>query len=119
MAAGDTTVYSKYRLALFYADGGATLSNTPVDLSTETLKMMILDNTFVPDTTGSTTQEHTDDVSADEVTTGGTEYTGPITLASVTVAEAAGTVTLDAADIVVGIDASGFTDARYVVFYHD
>ena len=119
MAAGDITVYSKYRKALLDGDAGGLLSNTPADLDSDTLKVMLLTTAFTPDTTGSSAQEHIDDVSSDQVSTGGTEYTGPVTLAGATVVESSGVVTFDATDITVGIDASGFTDAGYLVLYVD
>lgn len=116
MAAGDITTYQKWIQA--QADA-ITLSSTPVDFDTDTIKVIVLDNTFVPDTTASTIQEHLDDVSAKEVTTG-TAYTGPITLVGKAVTLSAGVVTFDATDISIAADVGGgFTDARYIVLYKD
>lgn len=117
MAVGDITPYQKWSKA--QADS-SSLSSMPVDFDTDTLKVIILDDTFVPDTTASTIQEHLDDVSADEVITTGTVYTGPVTLAGKTVALAAGVVTFDATDIALAADVGGgFTNGRYIVFYKD
>lgn len=118
MASGDLTLYTKHILSLFDGDGGGALSNTPVDLNTDAIKLVLLKNSFSPDTTGSTVQEHFDDISSAEVGIA-TAYTGPITLQTVTVTESGGVITFDAEDITVGIDASGFSDARYFAIYHD
>lgn len=116
MASGDITFYNKYRLA---SQDLSTLSSMPVDLDTDTIKMILLDNTHTVDTGDSTVDEHLDDVSADEVATG-TEYTGPITLANVTVALNSGVVEFKADDILLVQDGGGgFTDARYAVLYKD
>jgi hypothetical protein len=116
MAAGDTTAYMKW------VEGQVdqtVLSSLPVDFDTDTIKVIVLANTFTPDTTLATTQEHLDDISADEVTTG-TAYTGAVTLATTTVTGAGAVVTFDADDVSIGADSGGgFTDARYVVFYKD
>ena len=114
MAAGDITIYPKFIQS--QADG-STLASV-VDFDTDTIKVVVLDNTFTPDTTASTIQEHFDDISAKEVATA-TAYTGPITLASKTLTLSGVVVTFDAADIEIAIDASGFTDGRYIAIYKD
>lgn len=58
-------------------------------------------------------------LSSYQVATGGTSYTGPITLASVTWALASGKAKLDAADVTINADASGFTNARWGIIYDD
>ena len=118
MAAGDSTLYTKHLRSLFDGDSGGDLSNTPIDLNTDTLKLVVLKDTFTPDTTGTSTQEHFDDISAQEVATA-TAYTGPITLTSATVTESGGVITFDADDISIAIDAGGFTDARRFAIYKD
>lgn len=116
MAAGDITIYDKW---LHSQSGDSTLSGMPVDFDTDTLKIVLLDNTFTPDTTASSTQEHFDDVSAKEVSTG-TAYTGPITLGTITLTVSSGVVTFDAADVSILVDAGGgFTDARHIAFFKD
>lgn len=115
MAAGDVTLYSKLLKA---EKDQSTLSGMPVDYDTDTLKLIILDNTFVPDATDSTIQEHLDDISAKEVsTTAG--YTGAITLTTVTVTQTSDIVDINAANIQVTADGSGFTDGGFAVVYKD
>lgn len=115
MAAGDITFYNKFKLGQL---GGGTISNLPVDWDTDLIKVVVLTPTHTPDLGDATAQEHFDDISANEVATA-TSYTGPITLASVTLALSSGTVTMDAADIVISQDAGGFTNGRWIVCYHD
>lgn len=115
MAAGDITPFMKHLKAQVDA---STLASSPVDFDTDIIKIVILDNTFVPDTTLASIQEHFDDISAKEVATA-TAYTGPITLASLTVTSSGVVITFDAADVVVAADAGGFTDGRFIVFFKD
>ena len=118
MAAGDIDFYNNYKFAVLDGDAGGTpLSGMPVVYDTDVIKVIVMANTFTPDRLTSTTQEHLDDIIADEVTTG-TAYTGPITIANDTVTESAGTITYDGDDIVISQDGGGgFTDGRYLVFY--
>lgn len=115
MAAGDITLYKKWMKGQI---DGAGLSSVPVDFDTDTIKVIILKNTHTPDASASTTQEHLDDISADEVATA-TAYTGAITLGSKTVGVSGSVVTFDAADINIAADAGGFTDGRHIVIYKD
>ncbi len=115
MAAGDTTIYTKF---IQSQANGSTLASV-VDFDSDTIKIVLIDDTFTPDTTSSTIQEHFDDVSAKEVSTG-TAYTGPITLANQSIALSGSVVTYDADDVAIALDGGGgFTDARYIVFYKD
>jgi hypothetical protein len=115
MAVGDVTLYSK----LLQAEADqTTLSSMPLDYDTDTLKMMILDVNHTPDNSDTTSQEHLDDVDADEVsTTAG--YTGPITLTTVTVTTLADVISINLDNVQVTADGSGFTDGRYAVVYKD
>lgn len=116
MAAGDITIYSKF---LRGQVDGSTLSSVPIDFDNDTLKLVILKNTFTPDTSSTSVQEHFDDISAFQVATG-TSYTGPITLANVTLSYTGDVVVLDADDVSIVLDAgSGFTDGRWIVIYKD
>ena len=115
MASGDVTIYSK----LTKAEADQTsLGGMPVDYDTDTLKLIILDNVHVPDTSDSSAQEHLDDISADEVGTAG-GYTGAITLTSVKVTQSSNITNINAANILISAHASGFTDGRYAVVYKD
>jgi len=118
MASGDLTLYTKHIHALFDSDADGVLSGEVVDLDTDTIKLVVLKTGFTPDTTGSTAQEHFDDISSSEVATA-TAYTGPITLVGITVSEAAGVVKFDATDVTIAIDGSGFTDATHFAIYKD
>lgn len=115
MAAGDITLMPKFLQA--QADA-STLSGSPVDFDTDTIKVVVLINTFVPDTTDSSAQEHFDDISSDEVNTA-TAYTGPITLTTTSIAVSGAVVTWDADDISIAADVAGFTDGRYIAIYKD
>lgn len=57
--------------------------------------------------------------SSNQVATGGTSYTGPITLSSVTGALSGGAFVFDAADVNIAQDASGFTNGRWGIIYND
>jgi len=115
MAEGDITFFNKFKKAQL--DGAAPLSSMPVDFDTDTIKLAVL--TAEPDTGDSSTDEHWDDVSADQVSTGGTEYTGPVTLGSVNITLSSGVVSVDYADVVINQDASGFSNGTWVVVFKD
>lgn len=122
MAAGDITFYNKFKEGLLDQDGGGLLSSLPVDFDTsgDTIKIGVLDNTFSPDVGDSTTQEHWDDVSAKEVTTGTGYSAGGPALASQAVTLSGGVAKFDAADVTLLQDSgTGFTNGRYIVFYKD
>ncbi len=59
------------------------------------------------------------DLSSSQVATGGTKYTGPITLASVTGGLSGGKFVLDAADVTIDQDSSGFTNGRWGILFDD
>lgn len=111
MATGDVT---------WFDQGRASISG-PVDLSSDTIKLGLIDDSVTPTAgtadprwgTGGTT-----DLSASEVATG-TAYTGPVTLASVTWALVGTKTVLDAANVSIAQDLSGFTDARWGVLFSD
>lgn len=92
--------------------GGAT----SVDFDNDTLKAILLKSTYSPNITA-TGHEFLSDVSSHQVLTG-SAYTGPITLAGVSVVAAGTTATMYANNIVIAKDvASGFANARYMVLY--
>ncbi len=116
MAVGDILAYEKWMQAQV---DSSTVASNPVDFDSDTLKFIILDNTFTPDVTASSVQEHLDDISAKEVTTG-TNYTGAITLTTTSVTNVATVIIFDADDISIAVDTStGFTNGRYAVIYKD
>lgn len=106
----------------WFAQGLLGLGNKLHNLSSDVLKLGIV-TTATPPTVniadpcwgagGST------NFSTNQVATGGTQYTGPKTLASVTWTNVSGVPTLRATDIAMTIDASGFTNGAYGIIYND
>lgn len=118
MAAGDITFYNKFKFGQIDGDANGALSGMPVtfDSAGDTIKVAVMTASYVADTGDASTQEHWDDISTNQVPTG-TGYTGPISLSTMTTTMSAGVVTFDAADVVIPLDASGFTTGRYIAFY--
>lgn len=92
------------------------------NLSADTLKLGIIDNTVAPTLAtadprwgagGST------DFSAHQVSTSGTSYTGPVTLTTVTWTLVANVPTLRADNVVLAQDVTGFTNGAYGIIYND
>lgn len=110
----------------WFAQGLLDLGNKVHNLSSDTLKLGIIHVTGSPSVTPllSTPAPHwggtgTTDFSAQQVSTGGSQYTGPKTLASVTWTLVSNVATLRATDIAMTIDASGFTNGAYGIAYND
>lgn len=106
----------------WFAQGLLDLGNKLHNLGSETLKLGIVNNTTVP--TVSTSDPRwgaggTTNFSTNQVGTGGTSYTGPLTLSSVTWALQSGVPTLRASNVSLSQDASGFTTGRYGIIYND
>lgn len=114
MASGDITFFNKWKKA--QEDG--TLTSTPVDFDTDTIKVAVMAATYTPDGGDASAQQYWSDISANQVALA-TAYIGPITLGSKTVTLSAGTVVIDGGDIVIAQDAGGFTNGRWVVFFKD
>lgn len=113
MARGDVKWFAAYEKA--------AKSGVGFNLTSDTLKLGIVNNTTAPSVSTNDPRwgaGGTTDFSANQVATG-TAYTGPITLSSVTYNRSNGVVTLDAADITVAQDASGFTNGYYGIIYDD
>lgn len=108
MARGDLTVFEEFSLQI--GDGEH-------DFQTDVLKLGIVDATITP--TGSDATPTWTDYSANEVGTGGGYIAGGLTLASVTYTEAGGVATLDAADVSIVQNASGFADGYWAIIYND
>lgn len=106
----------------WFAQALLNLGEKIFDLSSDTLKVGIIDSTITPAVStadpcwgaGGTTN-----FAGEQVATGGTSYTGPQTLASVTWALVSNVPTLRATDITLNQDASGFTDGRWAIIYDD
>jgi hypothetical protein len=98
------------------------LGNKLHNLSSDVLKLGIVTTATVPSIStadpcwgaGGTTN-----FSTNQVATGGTQYTGPKTLSSVTWTNVSNVPTLRATDIAMTIDASGFTNGAYGIIYND
>jgi len=107
MATGDLTVFDEAKLALL---------NGTHDSDTNTMKVALIDNTAAP-TAGDTTPAW-GDYSANEVS--GTNYTAGGETMTVSLTEAAGTVTFDFTTNPTWTQhASGFTDAYWAIIYDD
>lgn len=113
MAKGDVT---------WFDAGLKALGDKEVDLGGGQIKLGFVDDTITPTATtaiptwgsGGTTN-----LSANAVATGGTSYTGPITLGSQSWTDESGVMTFDAADVSLDEDGSGFTDARWGILFDD
>ena len=106
----------------WFAQGLKDLGDKIHDLSSDTLKLGIVTTATVP--TLSTAAPHwggtgTTNFATNQVSTGGTQYTGPKTLSSVTWTLVSNVPTLRATDIAMTIDASGFTTGAYGIIYND
>jgi len=117
MAAGDIFWFEQALL-----DIGKKLH----DLSADTLKLAIIKGSGDSgiDPTEATADPRwgaggSTNLSSSQVATGGTAYTGPITLASRTWTLVSGKPTLRADVINLAQDASGFTNGRWGVLYND
>jgi len=106
----------------FFAASLLDLGNKVHNLSSDTLKLGIVTTATVP--TLSTAAPHfggtgTTNFATTQVGTGGTAYTGPVTLASVTWTNVANVPTLRAATVTLNQDASGFTNGAYGIIFND
>ena len=108
MARGDLTLFQEF------VD---QLGEEKHDFSADTLKLGLIDNTSAP-TAGDATPTW-GDYSANEVSTAGGYTANGISLANVSWSETAGTAKLDADDLSLAQNGSGFTDAYWGILYND
>jgi hypothetical protein len=108
MATGDVTVFEE-----FVDQIGEEQHN----FDSDTLKLGIIDDTTPP--TAADASPTWSDYSGNEVGTGGGYTANGETLANVSWTEADGTATLDADDVSLSQDGSGFTDGAYGILYND
>lgn len=106
----------------WFAQGLLDLGNKVHNLSSDTFKLGIVTTTTVPSVT--TAAPHwggtgTTNFATNQVSTGGTQYTGPKTLASVSWSLVSGVPTFRATDVAMTQDASGFTNGAYAIIYND
>lgn len=113
MAAGDI---------VWFDQALEDLGNAIHDFGSDTLKLGLVTSVVTPAAT--TSAPHwggtgTTNMATNQVGTGGTSYTGPQTLGSVSWGLSGGVAILDAADVSLAQDASGFTNARWGIIYND
>lgn len=109
----------------WFAQGLLDLGNKVHNLSSDTLMLGIVTNVTPP--TVDTVGPHwggtgTTNFLSTQVAVGGTSYTGPKTLASVTwtlIGSAPKVPTLRATDVTISQDASGFTNGAYAIIYNN
>jgi hypothetical protein len=107
MARGDLTLFEEF------ADNiGKEIHN----FASDTLKLGIVDDTITP--TAADATPTWSDYSANEVSTAGGYTADGETLASVTYTETDGVATLDAANVSLAQNGSGFTDAYWGILYN-
>ena len=107
MARGDFTLFEEF------ADNiGEEIHN----FASDTLKLGLGDDTITP--TAADATPTWSDYSANEVSTAGGYTENGETLGSVTYTEADGVATLDAANVSLAQDGSGFTDAYWGILYN-
>ena len=118
MATGDIVTYPQFKLG--------NLNNTTniagLDLTLGNVKVAVLKNTWNPVTNFNAIQfmDHVSIALATFQDATGTGYTGPIALTTPTATlNASDQAELRAADITIPLDATGFTDGRYLVFFYD
>jgi len=108
MATGDLTLFEEFAQNIG-AEGH--------DFTNDTLKLGIIDNTVTP--TAADATPAWSDYSANEVSAAGGYTANGITLANVSYAEANGVGKLDADDISLSQNGSGFTDGYWGILYND
>ena len=106
----------------WFAQGLHDLGSKIHNLASDTLKLGIVTTGTVPAV--GTTAPHwggtgTTNFATTQVGTGGTSYTGPKTLASVTWSVVSSVPTLRATAITMAVDASGFTNGAWGIIYND
>ena len=108
MATGDVTIFEEV---------AEMIGEETFNFESDTLKLGLIDNTTPP--TAADATPRWGDYSANEVSTAGGYTANGETLASVTYTEASGVATLDAANVSLSQDGSGFTDAYWGIIYDD
>ena len=89
-----------------------TLTGSPVDFDTDTIKLALIDDTLAPD---EAVHDNWDDLAANEVS--GTGYTAGGETLTITVDQTGAVMTVDSGDTTWAVDLGGFSDARYAVWY--
>jgi hypothetical protein len=113
MAAGD--VY-------WFDQGLYRLMRGEIDLDAGTIKLGLITSSATPSKTATDPRwgaGGSTNYSSSQVGTGGTSYTGPVALASPSIAVVTPDVLFRASIVTLAQDASGFTNARWGIFYQD
>ena len=108
MATGDVTIFEEV---------AEMIGEETFNFESDTLKLGLIDNTTPPTAADATPRWA--DYSGNEVSTAGGYTANGETLASVTYTEADGVATLDADNVSLSQDGSGFTDAYWGIIYDD
>jgi hypothetical protein len=108
MATGDVTIFEEV---------AEMIGEETFNFESDTLKLGLIDNSTPPTAADATPRWA--DYSGNEVSTAGGYTANGETLASVTYTEAAGVATLDADNVSLSQDGSGFTDAYWGIIYDD
>jgi hypothetical protein len=108
MATGDVTIFEEV---------AEMIGEETFNFESDTLKLGLIDNTTPP--TAADATPRWGDYSGNEVSTAGGYTANGETLASVTYTEADGVATLDADNVSLSQDGSGFTDAYWGIIYDD
>ncbi len=98
------------------------LGNGTIDADTHAFKWAFITDAYTPDATDANPcwgAGGTTNLSAYEVTAGGTYPAGGVALTSVTYAQAGGTTTFDSDDLALSAAAANPTNARWLVLYDD
>jgi hypothetical protein len=106
----------------WFAEGLTQLGNKVHNLSSDTLMLGIVTNATVPAV--NTAIPHwggtgTTNFATNQVATGGTSYTGPKTLTSVSWSNVSGVATLSASSVALAQDAAGFTNGAYGIIFNN
>jgi hypothetical protein len=108
MATGDVTIFEEV---------AEMIGEETFNFESDTLKLGLIDNSTPP--TAADATPRWGDYSGNEVSTAGGYTADGETLASVTYTEADGVATLDADNVSLSQDGSGFTDAYWGIIYDD
>lgn len=108
MATGDVTIFEEF---------AENIGGSDHNFSSDTLKLGLIDNTAAP--TAADATPAWSDYSANEVSTAGGYTANGETLANVSWSEASGVATLDADNVSLSQNGSGFTDAYWGIIYND
>lgn len=109
MAQGDITIYQQFKVN---QHNGVDV----VDFDTDTIKVMVLASTYTPNYA---THNFISEANSNQVSAGASYSAGGPALANKSLALVGSLAVFDADPIVIALDATGFTDGFYIVFYKD